>query len=80
EEVYSGRVHFQLWKILAILIACAILFTPQQCYMVLNSRVGFAGQFKALILLLLLLFVARYAMPCRVFGEMPLAAESTRGT
>ncbi len=75
EDVYSGRVGIQLWKILAILIACAILFTPQQCYMVLNGRVGFAGQFKALTLLFLLWFVACYAMPCRVFGETPLAAE-----
>ncbi len=77
EEVYSGRVNFQLWKILAILTACAILFTPQQCYMVLNGRVSFAGQFKALTLLLLLLFVASYAMPCRVFGEMQLGVEAT---
>ncbi len=75
EDVYSGRVHFQLWKIVTMLVAFAILFTPQQCYMVLNGRIGFAGQFKALTLLFLLWFVARYAMPCRVFGETPLAAE-----
>ena len=76
EDVYSGRVQFQMWKILAILISCAILFTPQQCYMVLNGRVGFAGQFKAFTLLFLLWFAARHAMPCRVFGETPLSAES----
>ena len=74
EDVYSGRVQFPLWKILAILISCAILFTPQQCYMVLDGRVGFAGQFKALTLLFLLWFAARYAMPCRTFGEASSAA------
>lgn len=75
DEVYPGRVRFKLWQILAILVSCAILFTPQQCYMVMHGRVGFAGQFKALTLLFLLWFSARYAMPCGVFGE----ASSTAG-
>ena len=74
QEVYSGRVRFDLWKILAVLIPLAILFTPQQPYLVLPAQIDFAGQIKALCLLFLLCFVACQAMPCGMFGEAPPAA------
>ena len=74
QEVYTGRVCFDLWKISAVLIPLAILFTPQQPYLVLPAQIDFAGQIKALCLLFLLCFVAWQAMPCAMFGEAPSAA------
>ncbi len=80
QEVYSGRAHLSFSTALAILIPCAIAFTPQQCYLVIggightsplgySGHIGFAGQVKALALLYLLVVAALNPMPCRIFGE-----------
>ena len=80
QDVYSGRAHLSFSTALAILIPCAITFTPQQCYLVIggightsslgySGHIGFAGQVKALALLYLLVVAALNPMPCRIFGE-----------
>ena len=80
QDVYSGRVSFPLSKVLAILVPCAIAFTPQECYLLLPFGVGFAGQVKALALAYLLYFVMKNPLPCKTFGEMPAANGGTMPT
>ena len=80
QEVSSRRTDFALSTALAVLIPYAIVFTPQQCYLVIggightsplgdSGHIGFAGQVKALALLYLLVVAALNPMPCRIFGE-----------
>ena len=71
QEVYARRATLPLAKVLAILIPCAIAFTPQQCYLVLPHGISFAGQIKALALLYLLIMTARVPLPCQAFAEPP---------
>ena len=77
QEVYTGRADWPLARVLAILVPCAIAFTPQQNYLVLPGGISFAGQFKALALLYLLIVVAREPLPCRLFGEVPANRDET---
>jgi hypothetical protein len=64
-----GRVRFPLRQCLWVLIPCAVLMTPQS-YLTLAGG-GFAGQVKALVLILLLFVAARIDMPCTLFEELP---------
>ena len=69
-DVGNGRIDFSLRKCLWILIPCAIVMTPQSYLTFQNG--GFAGQVKALVLVLLLFAVARIDMPSSLFHELPV--------
>jgi hypothetical protein len=77
-DVSGGRVRFSLRQCLWVLIPCAVAMTPQS-YLTLASG-GFAGQVKAVALLLLLFVVAYNDMPSSVFGELQpqLSGAATR--
>ena len=68
-DVGSGKVPLSLANCLWILIPCAVLMTPQS-YLTLAGG-GFAGQFKAVVMVLLLIVVARIDMPSTLFNEAP---------
>jgi hypothetical protein len=68
-DVGRGRVDFSLNKCLWILLPITVLVTPQSYLTIAGG--GFAGQVKALALMLLLFVIARVDMPCSLFNELP---------
>jgi hypothetical protein len=67
-DVGNGKFEFPLRKALWILIPLAILVTPQS-YITFSGG-GFAGQLKAVVLVILLFVVARTDMPSSLFGDL----------
>jgi hypothetical protein len=76
-DVGTGRVKFPLRHCLWVLVPCAILMSPQS-YLIFGG-VAFAGQVKALALVLLFVVAARIDMPSSLFHELPAAETSESG-
>lgn len=69
QDVFSGRVRFSTRRALAFLVPCAILFAPESY--LLTGPIGWGGQFKALVLVSLLVAAVRFPLPASLFQEFP---------